>query len=119
MLAQAGGVLIKAIGWGQHTRFLLAALFLFALGVPGGGTAAAEREVSPAKGQVLDPGLVAKLYHDATKVESIRGLLGVRGGKLIAERYYKGGPLTERTTVRPTWLRYRSRTIPMLGWKAS
>jgi CubicO group peptidase (beta-lactamase class C family) len=50
-------------------------------------------EVSTPAAQGLDPMLVARLYHNAEGVETIRSLLVVKNGYLIAEKYFHGGSI--------------------------
>ncbi len=47
--------------------------------------------ISTPEDQGLDPLLIARLYYDAAKVETIRSLLVVKNGYLVAERYFRGG----------------------------
>jgi CubicO group peptidase (beta-lactamase class C family) len=54
-------------------------------------TAGGDWDVSTPEAQDLDPELVARLYLDAEGVETIRSLLVVKNGKLIAEKYFHGG----------------------------
>jgi CubicO group peptidase (beta-lactamase class C family) len=44
--------------------------------------------VSTPQAQGVDPLLVARLYYDAEKMETLYGLLVIRNGKLIAEKYF-------------------------------
>ena len=48
-------------------------------------------KVSTPAEQGLDPKLVAKLYYNAAKLETIFGLLVVKNSHLIAERYFNKG----------------------------
>lgn len=52
---------------------------------------AGDWEVSTPEDQGLDPKLVARLYLDAEEVVTIRSLLVIKNGKLIAERYFHDG----------------------------
>ncbi len=58
--------------------------------LPGGGW-----QVSTPEEQGLDPMLVAKLYFDAAKLETLYGLLVVKNGYLIAERYFNEGSVDQ------------------------
>jgi CubicO group peptidase (beta-lactamase class C family) len=49
--------------------------------------------VSTPAAEGLDPGLTAELYADAERLKAIRGLLVVKNGRLIAERYFNGGAI--------------------------
>jgi CubicO group peptidase (beta-lactamase class C family) len=59
--------------------------------VPGRGWAVS----SPAE-QGLDPMLVARLYWDATGLATLYGVLVVKNGQLIAERYFNDGSIDRR-----------------------
>jgi len=48
-------------------------------------------EVSIPEAEGLDPTLVAELYYDAAKLNTIYSLLIVKNGKLIAEKYFNEG----------------------------
>lgn len=49
-------------------------------------------KVSTPAEQGLDPKLVAEFYHNAAELETLYGLLVVKNGQLVAERYFnKGG----------------------------
>jgi CubicO group peptidase (beta-lactamase class C family) len=52
-------------------------------------------EVSTPAEQGIDPKLVAELYYKADELETIKGLLVVKNGKLIAEGYFNGGSVDE------------------------
>jgi CubicO group peptidase (beta-lactamase class C family) len=52
-------------------------------------------EVSTPAEQGIDPKLVAELYYKAAELETIKGLLVVKNGKLIAEGYFNGGSVDE------------------------
>ncbi len=52
--------------------------------------------VSTPEEQGLDPMLVAELYHNAAKLESIYGLLVVKNGHLIAEKYFRRGAVDQK-----------------------
>lgn len=49
--------------------------------------------VSTPAAEGLEPGLVAELYADAARLEVIRGVLVVRNGRLIGERYFNDGAM--------------------------
>jgi CubicO group peptidase (beta-lactamase class C family) len=52
-------------------------------------------EVSTPEAQGLNPTLVAKLYFDAAKLETLYGLLVVKNGHLIAEQYFGEGSIDQ------------------------
>jgi len=51
--------------------------------------------VSTPAGQGLDPKLVAELYHNAAELETLYGLLVIKNGYLIAERYSSEGSIDQ------------------------
>lgn len=52
-------------------------------------------EVSTPAGQGMDPMLVAEMYHNAAKLETIYSLLVVKNGYLVAEDYFNQGSVDE------------------------
>jgi CubicO group peptidase (beta-lactamase class C family) len=54
-------------------------------------------DVSTPEEQGLDPMLVAELYFNAAKLETLYGLLVVKNGNLIAEGYFNDGALDQST----------------------
>lgn len=61
-----------------------------------------DSKVSTPAEQGLDPKLVAEFYHNATELETLYGLLVVKNGQLVAEKYFhKGGveQLSSRASV--------------------
>jgi CubicO group peptidase (beta-lactamase class C family) len=56
-------------------------------------------QVSTPAEQGVDPMLVAKLYHDASELETIYGLLVVKDGLLIAEDYFNQGSKGEKALL--------------------
>jgi CubicO group peptidase (beta-lactamase class C family) len=64
-------------------------------------------KISTPETQGLDPLLVAKLYHEAAKLETIYSLLVVQNGYLIAEEYYNEGSidqLSRRASVTKSYI---------------
>jgi CubicO group peptidase (beta-lactamase class C family) len=55
--------------------------------------------VSTPAAQGLNPALVADLYADAAQLEAIRGLLIVKDGHLVAERYFHDSAIDRPTLV--------------------
>lgn len=51
--------------------------------------------ISTPEAEGLDPMLVAEMYHDAAKLETIYGLLVIKNGKLVAEGYFNKGSIDE------------------------
>jgi CubicO group peptidase (beta-lactamase class C family) len=52
-------------------------------------------KVSTPAGEGLDPMLLAELYFNAAKLETLYGLLVVKNGRLIAERYFNEGSVDQ------------------------
>ena len=50
-------------------------------------------EVSTPQAQGLDPARVARFYRDAAELETLYGLLIVKNGYLIAEKYFNAGSI--------------------------
>jgi CubicO group peptidase (beta-lactamase class C family) len=65
-------------------------------------------EVSTPEEQGLDPMLVAELYLDAAKMENLYGLLVIKNGYLIAERYYNGGSVEQKARLQSVTKSYTS-----------
>jgi CubicO group peptidase (beta-lactamase class C family) len=51
--------------------------------------------VSTPEEQGLDPLLVAELYHNAEQLESLYGLLVIKNGHLVAEKYFHGASVDQ------------------------
>jgi len=51
--------------------------------------------VSTPEEQGLDPMLLARLYHEAADLETLYGLLVIKNGHLIAERYFNEGSIDQ------------------------
>jgi CubicO group peptidase (beta-lactamase class C family) len=56
-------------------------------------------EVSTPEVEGLDPTLVAQLYFNAAKVETLEALLVIKNGRLIAEGYFNDGGLDKKTRI--------------------
>jgi CubicO group peptidase (beta-lactamase class C family) len=91
---------------------ILALSLLTAAGLLGCGPSTAQLEavdyaplpgdgwpVSTPGEQGLDPMLVAELYHNAAELERLYGLLVVKNGHLIAEKYFNEGSVTQKARL--------------------
>jgi len=58
--------------------------------------------------QGLDPRLVAELYYDATAFQTLYGLLVVKNGRLIAERYFNGASVGHKARLASVTKSYTS-----------
>jgi CubicO group peptidase (beta-lactamase class C family) len=56
-------------------------------------------EVSTPTEQGLDPALVAELYRDAADLERLYGLLVVKNGYLVAEKYFHDGSVDQKARI--------------------
>jgi CubicO group peptidase (beta-lactamase class C family) len=111
---------------GQRGSYLLfASLFLIlSMLVTGCGSTAEELEAvdyaplpgddwaasTPAE-QGLDPMLVSDLYHNAADLETLYGLLVVKDGHLIAERYYREGSVERKARLQSVTKSYTSALV--------
>jgi len=67
--------------------------------------------VSTPAEQGLDPGLVAELYLNATEVETIKSLLIVKNGYLIAEGYFHEGSVDQKFNMTSVTKSYTSALV--------
>jgi len=74
--------------------------------VPGDGW-----EVSTPEAQGLDAGLLDELYTDAAELETLYSLLVVKDGFLIAEQYFNGGAIDEKTLIQSVSKSYISALV--------
>lgn len=65
---------------------------------------------TPAK-QGLDPKLVAELYLDAAELETLYGLLVIKNGHLIAERYFNEGSVEQKARLQSVTKSYTSALV--------
>jgi len=68
-------------------------------------------EVATPEEQGLDPVLVAKLYYNAAEVETLQGLLVIKDGHLVAERYFNGGSVNRKTRMQSVTKSYTSALV--------
>ena len=67
--------------------------------------------VSTPEEQGLDPILVAKLYYDAAKLETLYGLLVIKNGYLVAEGYFNKGSVNQLSARQSVTKSYTSAII--------
>jgi len=65
---------------------------------------------TPAK-QGLDPMLVAELYYNADRLETIYGLLVIKDDQLIAERYFNKGSVEQKARLQSATKSYTSALV--------
>ena len=68
-------------------------------------------EVSTPTEQGLDPMLVAELYYNAAKLETIYSLLVIKNGYLIAEDYFNEGPVEQKARLQSVTKSYTSALV--------
>jgi CubicO group peptidase (beta-lactamase class C family) len=68
-------------------------------------------KVSTPAEQGLDPMLVAELYRDAAELETLYGLLVIKNGYLIAERYFNEGAVEQEALVQSVSKSYISALV--------
>jgi CubicO group peptidase (beta-lactamase class C family) len=68
-------------------------------------------DLSTPQEQGLDPLLVAELYHNAVELETLYSLLVVKNGHLIAEDYFNGGSVGQKTLVQSASKSYISALV--------
>jgi CubicO group peptidase (beta-lactamase class C family) len=67
--------------------------------------------VSTPQAQGLDPMLVAELYYNAAKLETIYSLLVIKDGYLIAEDYFNGGSVGQKDRLQSVTKSYTSALV--------
>ncbi len=68
-------------------------------------------DVSTPQEQGLDPLLVAELYHNAAELETLYSLLVIKNDRLIAEDYFNGGAVQQKTLVQSVSKSYISALV--------
>jgi CubicO group peptidase (beta-lactamase class C family) len=68
-------------------------------------------KVSTPAEKELDPMLVAELYFNAAKLETLYGLLVVKNGYLIAEGYFNGGTVEQKARLQSVTKSYTSALV--------
>ena len=68
-------------------------------------------EVSTPAEQGMDPMLVAELYHDAAELETLYGLLVIKNGYLIAEKYFNEGDVDRKNQLQSVTKSYTSALV--------
>jgi hypothetical protein len=68
-------------------------------------------QVSTPAEQGLDPALVAELYHEAAELETLYGLLVIKNGHLIAEKYFNAGALDRKNQQQSVTKSYTSSLV--------
>ena len=68
-------------------------------------------QVSTPAEQGLDPMLVARLYHNATKLPRLYGLLVVKNGYLVAEDYFNEGAVDRKNQLQSVTKSYTSALV--------
>jgi len=98
--------------WHQHSFFLIFSTILILSMLAACGPspedlaavdytplAGGDWEVSSPEAEGLDSDMVAKLYYDAAKLDSIYSLLIVKNGYLVAEKYFNEGSIDLKSNI--------------------
>ena len=72
---------------------------------------AGDWKVSTPAAQGLDPMLVAELYLDAAEMETLYGLLVIKNGHLIAEKYFNEGSVEQKARLQSVTKSYTSALV--------
>jgi len=108
----------------QHSLLLFTSAILILLTLVGCGPSTEDLEaveytplpgddwkVSTPAEQGLDPMLVAELYYNAAELETIYGLLVIKNGYLIAERYFNEGSVEQKARLQSVTKSYTSALV--------
>lgn len=68
-------------------------------------------DVSTPEEQGIDPDLIATLYLDAEEVENLRGLLVIKNGYLIGEKYFHGSNIGRKAVLASVTKSYTSALV--------
>ena len=96
-------ILLTLIGCGPSTAELATVTYT---PLPGD-----DWKVSTPAEQGLDPMLVAELYHNATELETLYGLLVIKNGYLVAEDYFNEGSVEGKTLLQSASKSYISALV--------
>ena len=108
----------------QHSIFLIISVILILSMLVGCGPSQADLaavdytplqedgwEVSTPTEQGLDPMLVAELYFNATRLSRLYGLLVIKNGYLVAERYFNEGAVDRKNQLQSATKSYTSALV--------
>jgi CubicO group peptidase (beta-lactamase class C family) len=108
----------------QHSFFLIISVILALSMLVGCGPSTEDLEaveytplpgddwkVSTPAEQGLDPMLVAELYFDATRLSRLYGLLVIKNGYLVAERYFNEGAVDRKNQLQSATKSYTSALV--------
>jgi CubicO group peptidase (beta-lactamase class C family) len=110
--------------WRQYSLLIIAIVFLVMLALPSSGPSIEDLlavdytplpeddwEVSTPAEQGLDPMLVAEMYYNAAKLETIYSLLVIKNGYLIAEDYFNEGSVDQKDRLQSVIKSYTSALV--------
>lgn len=112
------------LSWPRHSLLVITLAILILALLPGCSPSTEDLEavdyaplpgddwqVSTPEQQGLDPMLVAELYHNAAGLETLYGLLVVKDGHLIAEKYFNEGSLDQKALLQSVAKSYTSALV--------
>jgi CubicO group peptidase (beta-lactamase class C family) len=110
--------------WRQYSLLIIAIVFLVMLALPSSGLSiedllavnytplpVGDWEVSTPEEQELDSMLVAEMYYNAAKLETIYSLLVIKNGYLIAEDYFNEGSVDQKDRLQSVIKSYTSALV--------
>jgi CubicO group peptidase (beta-lactamase class C family) len=110
--------------WRQYSLLIIAIVLLIMSALPSSGPSIDDLlavdytplpgddwEVSTPAEQGLDPMLVAELYYNAAKLETLYSLLVVKNGYLIAEDYFNDGSIDQKDRLQSVTKSYTSALV--------
>jgi CubicO group peptidase (beta-lactamase class C family) len=104
MFIAAGLILLMLVGCGGPSAEELNAVDFSPL--PGD-----DWPVSTPQDQGLDPQLIAELYYNAAEMETLFGLLVVKDGQLVAEKYFNEGSIDQQVLLQSATKSYISALV--------
>lgn len=122
-LARLGNI-VCCFNWRQYSLLIITIVLLVMSAVPSSGPSIEDLlavdytplvredwEVSTPTEQGLDPMLVAELYYNAARLETIYSLLVIKNGYLIAENYFNEGSVDQKDRLQSVTKSYTSALV--------
>jgi CubicO group peptidase (beta-lactamase class C family) len=116
--------IMRSFNWRQYSLLIITVVLLLMSALAGSGPSIEDLlaidytplpgddwEVSTPTEEGLDPLLVAELYYNAVKVETIYSLLVIKNGYLIAEDYFNEGSVDQKDRLQSVTKSYTSALV--------
>jgi len=68
-------------------------------------------DISTPGAEGLDPDLFALLYYNTARLETLRGLLVIKNGQLVAEGYFNDGSIDQKARLQPVTKSFTSALV--------